>query len=581
MAAAAPDLRFREHVSGWISFDARDYNTAVVDGRRARNRCALDLTIEIDDLDRFLHGPVTPGRLGGAVRCPALGGELEIEDGTFNLFVRAPDARRRRVLYRGFASDRHGRPLTVSAFKLIEDDPNHDVWRDCSRLLTRILAGHVSHSSEQDDDPRVVATGVLVMRPLRFLRTVLTMRGGPGRRLSAPVIYQVAFVHRLRQIYGGRALPEYQFAFPSVTPGRTAFQGRQPNTWHELPGRPELDRQILPFETADGCELNLHRIKAAGADPGDKPVLLIGGLAMRANSFYDTPSRRSLVDALIEEGHDVWVENWRTSPDLPARDYTLDHAAVYDHPKAVRTVCDVTGRDELDAVAHCMGSASLTMSVLAGLVPALRRVVSSAVSLHIDLDRRSKLRLATLVPAASVRLKGTDPQWAARAPSVAAAGLARWGRFVCRTYPNPLNALTTYVYGGKPEGLWQRANLDDETLDWLGREFGYAPFSFFRQMRRCSDVGHLVPVEGLPELDVRLDLRPPPEGTSFTFIAGSENRFFLPGGQRTTYEHFARLQPDTHEWVPVPGYGHFDLFVGRNAEDDVFPHILGALNGVA
>jgi hypothetical protein len=581
MAAAAPDLRFREHVSGWVSFDSRDYNKAVVEGRRARNRCALDLTVEIDDLDRFLHGPVTPGRLTGAVRCPALGGRLEIENGTFNLFVRAPDAQRRRVLYRGFARDQENRPLTVSAFKLIEDEPNHDVWRDCSRLLTRILAGHVPHSSEQDDDPRVIVTGVLVMRPLRFLRTVLTMRGGPGRRLSAPLVYQTAFVRRLLQIYGGQALPEYQFAFPAVTPGRTAFQGRPPNSWHELPGRPSLERMIVPFETADGCALNLHRIKPAGTKPSGSPVLLIGGLAMRANSFYDTPSRQSLVDALVEAGHDVWVENWRTSPDLPARDYTLDHAAVYDHPRAVRAVCEATKRDELDVVAHCMGSASLTMSVLAGLVPELRRIVSSAVSLHVDLDRRSKLRLATLVPATSLLLRGTDPQWAARAPSMAAAGLARWGRFVCRTYDNPLNALTTYVYGGEPEGLWRRENLDDETLDWLGREFGYAPFSFFRQMRRCAHAGHLVPVEGLPELDVRLDQTPPPDGTRFTFIAGQENRFFLPGGQRATYDHFCSMQPGTHDWVPVPGYGHFDLFVGRQAQRDVFPHILSALGGSA
>jgi hypothetical protein len=578
---ATPDLRFREHVSGWISFGWRDYNSAVVEGRRAGNRCTIDMTVEIDDLDRFLHGPVTPGHLSGTARCPRLGGKLEIEDGTFNLFVRAPDAKRRRVLYRGYARDPEGRPLTVSGFKLIEDDPNHDPWRDCSRLLTRILAGHVSHTSEQDDDPRVLATGVLIMRPLRFLKTLLTMRGGPGGRLSAPITYQVAFARRLLQVYGGRALPEYQFSFPAVTPGKTAFQGRQPNSWHELPGRPSLERQIMPFETADGCELNLHRIRAAGATPSRSPVLLICGMAMRANSFYDTPSRPSLVDALVEKGHDVWVENWRTSPDLPARDYTLDHAALYDHPQAVRRVCEATDRDELDVVAHCMGSASLTMSVLAGLVPQLRRIVSSSVSLHFDLERRSRVRLATLVPATSLVLPGTDPQWAARAPSVAAAGLARWGRFVCRTYPNPLNAFTTYVYGGRPEALWQRRNLDNETLDWLGREFGYAPFSFFRQIRRCSEAGHLVPVEGMPELDVRFDLTPPPEGTRFTFIAGSDNRFLLPRGQHKTYEHFKRLQPDKHDWVPLPGYGHFDLFAGRNAQDDVFPHILRALDGAA
>ena len=162
----------------------------------------------------------------GSVHCPALGGRLEGQDGSFNLFVRAPDARRRRVLYRLFLRDRAGRPLTFSGFKLIEDDPNHDPWRDCSRLLVRLLAGHVSHLAEEDDDPRTVATGVLRISPLRFLRTTLGMRGGPGRRLSAPVLYQAAFVRRLLSVYGGPVLPETQFAFPTVTPGRTPLQGR-------------------------------------------------------------------------------------------------------------------------------------------------------------------------------------------------------------------------------------------------------------------------------------------------------------------------------------------------------------------
>jgi hypothetical protein len=575
----APDLRFREHMRGPISFDTRDYNSAVVAGRRERSRCSIDLTITIDDLDRFLHGPQSPGRLDGTVRCPRLGGRLEVQEGSFDLFVRAPDSRRRRVLYRLFLRDPEGRALTLSGFKLIEDDPNHDPWRDCSRLLVRLLAGHVSHASEEDDDPRIVATGVLQMNPLRFLGTALAMRGGPGRRLSAPVRYQLAFVRQLLAVYGGRVLTETQFDFPTVRPGTTQLQGRRAGGWHELPGRPALRRRIMPFDAGDGCEINLHHIQAGDESPSRGPVLLIGGLAMRANSFYDTPSRPSLVDALVAAGHDVWVENWRTSIDLPAKDYTLDRAAVYDHPAAIRKVREETGCERLDAVAHCMGSASLTMSVVAGLVPDLRTVVSSAVSLHIALDQRSRRRIAWLVPPMSLVMRGFDPQWAARAPSALAGGLGRWARFAGRGYSDPLTAATTYFYGGQPEALWQRDNVDAETLEWLTREFGYAPLSFFRQMGRSAERGHLVPVEGLPELGDDLLAAGPPAGTRFTFLAGLGNRFFLPQGQRRTWKHFDDLQPQKHSIVELEGFSHLDVLVGRRANQEVFPRILEALDG--
>ena len=222
-------------------------------------------------------------------------------------------------------------------------------------------------------------------------------------------------------------------------------------------------------------------------------MLLVCGLAMRANSFYGAPARPTLVDALVDEGYDVWVENWRTSIDLPAEDYTLDGAAVYDHPAAIRKIRSETGVERLSAVAHCMGSASLAMSVVAGLANELHTVVSSAVSLDVDLDSRSKRRLATVLPFSSLllRMRGADPQWAARAPTVKAASLARVAQLAIRDYPNPLNAAATFIYGSRADGMWQLDQLDSETLDWLGREFGYSPFTFFRQIRRSAKVGRL------------------------------------------------------------------------------------------
>jgi hypothetical protein len=582
MTAQPPDLRFSERMRGWVSFDARDYNTGVIAGRRDGTRCSLKLAVEVDDLDGFLGHPDRAARIRGTVACPQLGGTLEVERGDFNLFVLAPDARRRRVLYRLFVRDAHERPLTVSGFKLLEDDPNHDVWRDTSRLLVRILAGHVSRDFEEVDDPRVVATGVLRITPLGFVRSVLTMRGGPGRRLRGPLRYQREFARQLLAIYGGRALPATQFAFPAVKAGATQFQGQRPGEWRELAGHSGLERRILAFPADDDREINLHHIRGQ-----DKPtrgqVLLIGGLAMRANSFYDAPVRPTLVDALVDHSYDVWIENWRTSIDLPAGDYTLDSAAVYDHPAAIRKIREETGCEKLDAIAHCMGSASLTMSVLAELAPELRTVVSSAVSLHIDLDPRSRLRLWTLLPMTSVllRMRGADPQWAARAPSVAAAGFAGVARLSTPDYSNPLNAAATYIYGGRPEGMWQLDNVDADTLEWLAREFGYAPFSFFRQIRRCATVGHLVPVEGLDELDRDFGKLAPPNGTRFVFLCGARNQFFLPAGQRRTYEHFDERQRGRHDFFELKGYSHLDVLIGRRWHRDVFPLIRDALDAGA
>jgi hypothetical protein len=580
------ELHYHERMRGWVSFDARDYNTGVVDGRKAGTRCDMTLSVEVDDFDSFIRDPEYPARLSGRVRCPQLGGDLDGEDGTLNLFADAPDGKHRRALYRLFVRDPAGRPLTMTGFKLVGRGTtrhpwlNGSVWCDTSSLLVRLLKGHVTEGEEEEDDPRTIATGVLGMGPLGFLGTVLSVR---GRRLRDVVRFGREFVHRLRATYAGPRFAAAQFDYPTRLRPRPGDRVTDETDWHPPPERPDLVRRILRFETDDGCELNVHHLSLPGEHPGrgtpDRdPVLLIGGLAMRAQSFYTSPTRPTLVDVLLKKGYDVWVENWRTSLDLPARSYTLDRAARYDHPAAIRKVLKETKREHLAAVAHCMGSASLTMSVLAGKAPELRRVVSSAVSYDIELAARSKRRLKWQLPIVRLFSAGTDPQWAARAPSLTAAGLSRIGR-LRRAYSNPLVAAATYIYGGEPEAMWMRANLDEETLEWVAREFGYAPFTFFKQMHRSSQAKHLVPDEALPDWPPDLAGRLPPEGTSFTFIAGAQNRFFLPEAQERTWAYFESKQPRVHHHKEFPGYSHYDVLIGRRAAKDVFGYVLGALEG--
>ena len=63
----------------------------------------------------------------------------------------------------------------------------------------------------------------------------------------------------------------------------------------------------------------------------------------------------------------------------------------------------------------------------------------------------------------------------------------------------------------------------------------------------------------------------------FSFLAGAENRIFLPLGQRRSFEHFDRHRRGYHTFHALPGYTHLDVMFGRNAHRDVFPLILSEL----
>ena len=78
---------------------------------------------------------------------------------------------------------------------------------------------------------------------------------------------------------------------------------------------------------------------------------------MRGNIFR-APVQTTIVDALLDAGYDVWLENWRASIDMAPNQWTLDQAALYDHPAAVKKVVDETGSDQVKAIIHCQGSTS-------------------------------------------------------------------------------------------------------------------------------------------------------------------------------------------------------------------------------
>lgn len=332
---------------------------------------------------------------------------------------------------------------------------------------------------------------------------------------------------------------------------------------------------IIPFTAGDGMQLNLIHVQGEHA-PTKGPILLVHGAGVRANIFC-APVEITIVDALINHGYDVWLENWRASIDFAPNLWTLDQAALYDHPLAVKTLIDATGANEISAIIHCQGSTSFTMSAMAGLIPEVTTIISNAVSLHPIVPDWSLFKLSYMLPLVKLMTKYLNPHWGVHAPTMIAKLITLLVNLTHHECNNAVCKQVSFTYGSGFPALWSHENLNDETHEWLKEEFKAVPLRFFEQITRCVKAGHLVSVQGFKELPQDFTASVPKTEARFAFFAGENNLCFLPQSQVNTYGYFSQLRPDFHSLHLLPDYGHLDVFMGKNAAQDTFPLIIAEL----
>ncbi len=343
------------------------------------------------------------------------------------------------------------------------------------------------------------------------------------------------------------------------------------------PNEPKkYDERVVPFTAGDGFELNVINVRGVGA-PTKGPVLLVHGAGVRANIFR-APVETTFVDYLIARGYDVWLENWRASIDFAPTPWTLDQAAVYDHPNAVRTVVKETGADKIKAVIHCQGSTSFTMAAVAGLLPEVKTIVTNAVSLHPIVPAFSETKLKIAVPLIKLITDYLNPHWGVNAPNFPAKLVSLLVRLTHHECDNEVCKQVSFTYGTGFPALWRHENLNAETHDvWLKDEFASVPMTFFEQMARCVKKGNLISVEGKKELPEDFTAQEPQTDARFAFFAGKKNLCFLPQSQIKSYEYFDGLRKNYHSLNVFSEYGHLDVFMGKNAARDTFPLMFAEL----
>lgn len=327
--------------------------------------------------------------------------------------------------------------------------------------------------------------------------------------------------------------------------------------------------RTIPFKAGDGLQCNLVNVKTEDRPPKG-PVIVVHGAGVRANIFR-APVETNFVDFLVQEGYDVWLENWRASIDIGPNEWDLDQAAKFDHPKAVKKIVEETGYDKIKAVIHCQGSTSFMMSAIAGLVPQVTTVVSNAVSLHPVVPDFSKIKLRIALPLVALGTKYLNPQWGNKAPDLFPKIIHTLVEATHHECDNGVCKEVSFTYGSGFPALWKHENLNEATHEWLREEFAEVPIRFFNHIKKCIRNGHLVSFQKDPQMPEDYEAIVPRTDARFAFFSGKENLCFLPESQVRTYEHFQGIEKDRHALHLLPGYSHLDVFMGKNAAQDIFP----------
>jgi len=210
-------VRFSEGMRGYISFGETDERRGAYDGRTSGTRLIARLTITIDHLDRFIADARRAASIDGWIDCDALGGELPIESGVFNLFAEEADPARKHMRYRLFFRDSVGHAVTLVGVKVVRSDTPIALWPETSTLYTRLLHGHVN--TDQEEQAELVAAGILRLSLLDVLRQLTTFRAeGPSRaaRGAAIVTFITFFCTQLWQLYRRRVARRQSGASGSV-----------------------------------------------------------------------------------------------------------------------------------------------------------------------------------------------------------------------------------------------------------------------------------------------------------------------------------------------------------------------------
>jgi len=351
---------------------------------------------------------------------------------------------------------------------------------------------------------------------------------------------------------------------------------------YTLEGVSNAEKTLHPFSTEDGLGLSLQRFRR---DDCDDVVVLIHGLTTSSDMFI-MPEHENLVSYLLDNGlTDVWCLDFRMSNrysyNLYPNTYSMDDAALFDHPRAIETVRRAVGEAKrIHVIAHCVGSLSFMMALAAGTIGGITSCISNSIALTPYIPRWSRIKIA-LFPFILERIldiRYVSPGWP-REPRLTRGKFL--SKFVSWFHPEcnePSCHMLSLMWGAGRPALYLHENLAPATHRRLPDLFGATGLNYHRHVAMMVNADHRAVKRdpGNPRYDALPDdyLKAGASiKTPVMFVTGDKNHVFGDSNIHC-YEQLKEKGATQHRLKVFSNYGHQDLFMGRRSAEEVFPALL-------
>lgn len=569
-------LQFTETMSGFATQRAASFQGGYEQGKSAGTTISMTVTVWIDDVAQFINDPIHEASLSGRLWYEPLGGDLAVVSGTFNLLViSAGDLNRRRMDYRLVLANAEGEEFTATGFKDVHDDFGPDSWSDTTTLFLNVFEGRVEAGEEPNATLR--ATGIMRIGLAAFLRQLASFSvEAPTAvaRAEALGTFGRFFMGGLWEVYG---------------PGHS----------HRRPGPRQREVPLFTTEGVQGAEVTTHPITTSDRlglsllrfkrVPCRDVVMIVHGLTTSSDMFI-MPEHYNLVSYLLDQGlGDVWTLDYRMSNrhvyNQQRHRYNMDEVALFDYPPAIARIREVAGPDcRIHVICHCLGAVSFLMSLFGGAARGITSVVANSVGLtpRVPGWSRVKLQIAPFAVEYILNQPYLNPGWSSDPGVTVAKVVARMVSLFHRECDEPSCHMLSLMWGTGWPALYNHANLLGVTHRRGADLYGATGMHYYRHVRRMVSHGNTA-VKFDPS-DQRL--RSLPDNyfdrvaqvtTPVLLLTGQDNRVFTDSNIEC-FRRFEAIVPGRHRLRVIPGYGHQDVFMGKDVARDVFPGIVEFLN---
>lgn len=612
-------IEFTELMSGFIHRSSSDvavddtpaYESAFRAAKGGGELARLLVSATIFDTTTLGDESQPSGMLTGTFVCPSIeGSPFMILRGELGLFKRSQKVTgSSRLTYTCDMTGVNGRQLRFRGYKVVDASVSLkplQLWRSTTTLYVTITEKFVhdhggNHTTSQDPDvlndditdyyedipisasEELIARGILHLRPMDFVSEMMTLTSA-GSNLLDRAMNMTKFM----SFFTSKSLAHFLTPLNSL---EYPEQGFVPYMNYTPPS------QSYAIVAIDGVETELHMWEpspsAVATDSRGSPVrienlFMIPGASVDHQIFALPTIPFNAVNYFTRAGYRVFVTVHRVCQLRSTRKQMwTTYDSRLDIKSCLEKIRSIYGSEKIYTISHCMGSVSFACGLLDGTIPSdwILGITCSQVFMNPIWNTFNMIKATSPVAMDRIHnsLLGDWLEFNTLADdSLAQRALDQLLRF----YPEKRNEMcrnaachrTTLLFGR----CWSHQNLNEATHRNIDQFFGGASMNLMSLLKRMGSRGEVS--TNAPEYE---ELTGPENverlrGIPFLFFAGQDSGVLSPRATEVTYERLidafgisAGLPGGSIQYRRrvVPGYGHLDCWMGRNAWRDVFPFV--------